>query len=106
VDAVAALSAAAQRNPREPEYHAMLGFAELFDPLLPPTQRATEARRHARRALQLAPGHARATAVLALAERLAGELPEARRVVLAGLEAHPSSEVLKAVLHRLSTPGA
>jgi hypothetical protein len=106
VDAVAALSAAAQRSPREPEYHAMLGFAELFDPLLPPAQRAAEARRHARRALQLAPGHARATAVLALAERLAGDLPEARRVVLAGLEAHPASEVLKAVLHRLSTPGA
>jgi CheY-like chemotaxis protein len=104
VEAVSALAAAAQRNPREPEYHAMLGFAELFDPLLPRSRRASEARRHARRALQLAPEHPRATAVLALAERLAGDLAEARKVAVAGLKAHPSSEVLKAVLHRVNRP--
>jgi CheY-like chemotaxis protein len=104
VEAVAALTAAAQGNSKEPEYHAMLGFAELLDPMLPPAQRAAEARKNARRALQLAPDHVRATAVLALAEQLAGDLPEARKIVVAGLKAHPSSEVLKAVLHRLNRP--
>jgi Tfp pilus assembly protein PilF len=72
--------------------------------MLPPAQRAAEARKNARRALQLAPDHVRATAVLALAEQLAGDLPEARKIVVAGLRAHPSSEVLKAVLHRLNRP--
>jgi CheY-like chemotaxis protein/tetratricopeptide (TPR) repeat protein len=105
-EAVTALSRAAQRNPKEPEYHAMLGFAELFDPVLARSQRAAEARKSARRALQLAPDHARATAVLALAERLAGDVAEARRIAVAGLKAHPSSEVLKAVLHRLNRPGS
>jgi cytochrome c-type biogenesis protein CcmH/NrfG len=104
-EAVAALAAAVQRNPKEPEYHAMLGFAELFDPVLPPSQRVAEARKNARRALQLAPDHARALAVLALAEQRGGEVQEARKVVLAGLKAHPSSEVLKQVLHRLNRPG-
>jgi CheY-like chemotaxis protein len=105
-EAVSALHAAAQRNPREPEYHAMLGFAELHDPLRGPAERAAEARKSARRALQLDPDHARGIAVLALAEQLAGDLPEARKIAVAGLRAHPSSEVLKAVLHRLNRPGA
>ncbi|HET8542216.1 MAG TPA: DUF4388 domain-containing protein [Anaeromyxobacter sp.] len=101
-EAVAALAAAVERNPKEPEYHAMLGFAELHDPVLPRTQRAAEARRCARKALQLQPDHVRAVAVLGLAEALAGDLAEARKVVVAGLKAHPTSEVLKAVLHRLN----
>jgi DNA-binding response OmpR family regulator/tetratricopeptide (TPR) repeat protein len=101
-EAVSALAEAVERNPREPEYHAMLGFAELFDPVLPRSQRAAEARRSARKALQLAPSHARATAVLALAGELAGEVPEARQLVLAALETNPSSEVLKRVLQRLN----
>ena len=101
-EAVAALAAAVERNPKEPEYHAMLGFAELYDPVLPPSHRAAEARRCARKALQLAPEHARAAAVLALAEAMTGDAAEARKVVVAGLKTHPTSEVLKAVLHRLN----
>jgi CheY-like chemotaxis protein len=105
-EAVAAFGAAVEKNPKEPEYLAMLGFAELFDPVLPPSQRAAEAKRNARKALQLQPDHARATAVLALAERLTGDAAEARKIVLAGLKAHPANEVLKEVLHRLNRPGA
>lgn len=101
-EAVSALAAAVERNPREPEYHAMLGFAELFDPVLPRSQRAAEARKNARRALQIDPSHPRATAVLALTEELSGDVAEARKLVLAGLKAHPASEVLKEVLHRLN----
>jgi DNA-binding response OmpR family regulator/tetratricopeptide (TPR) repeat protein len=101
-EAVAALASAVERNPKEPEYLAMLGFASLFDPVLPRSQRAAEARKSARKALALAPDHARATAVLALAEEMAGDLAEARKLVLAGLKAHPANEVLKRVLHRLN----
>ncbi len=103
-EAVSSLAAAVERNPKEPEYHAMLGFAELFDPVLPRSQRAAEARKSARKALQLEPSHPRAAAVLALAEELAGDAPEGRKIVLAALRAHPSSEVLKQVLHRLNRP--
>lgn len=101
-EAVQALRVAVERNPKEPEYHAMLGFAELFDPVLPPASRAQEARRAARRALGLAPEHPRATVVLALAEEALGDAAEARRVVLSALKAHPGSEVLKQALHRLN----
>jgi len=103
-EAVMALREAAERNAKEPEYAAMLGFAELQDPVLPPSERAQEARRHARRALALAPEHPRALAVLALAEERLGDLAEARRAALAGLKAHPGSELLKQVLHRLNRP--
>jgi DnaJ domain len=105
-EAVQALHAAVERNPKEPEYHAMLGFAELFDPVLPPPARAQEARRAARKALALEADHPRATVVLALAAEALGEVAEGRRLVLAGLKAHPSSEVLKRVLHRLNSPRA
>jgi len=103
-EAVLALKGAVERNPREPEYHSMLGFAELFDPMLPAAGRAQEARRAAKRALALAPDHPRASAVLALAEEALGDLAEARRIVLAALRAHPASEVLKETLHRLNRP--
>jgi hypothetical protein len=105
-EAVQALRAAVEANPREPEYHAMLAFAELFDPLLPAAGRAAEARRCAKRALALAEGHPRATAVLALAAQADGDLAEGRRIVLDGLKAHPTSAVLKQVLHRLNAPPA
>jgi tetratricopeptide (TPR) repeat protein len=105
-EAVIALREAAERNPKEPEYLAMLAFAELFDPLLPASGRVAEARRCAKRALGLAEGHPRATAVLALAAQAEGDLAEGRRVVLDGLKAHPGSPVLKAVLHRLNAPPA
>jgi cytochrome c-type biogenesis protein CcmH/NrfG len=99
---VAAFASAVERNPKEPEYLAMLGFASLFDPVLPRSQRAAEARKSARKALALQPDHPRAAAVLALAEEMAGDVGEARKVVLAALKAHPGNEVLKRVLNRLN----
>ena len=104
-EAVSALKQAVERNPREPEYLAMLAFAELHDPVLPPSERAQEARRVARKALGLDPEHPRALAVLALAEERLGDAAEARRAVLAGLKAHGESEVLKQVLFRLNRAG-
>lgn len=103
-EAVHALRVAVERNSKEPEYHAMLAFAELFDPVLPPTSRAQEAKRGAKKALALAPDHPRATAVLALAEEALGDVAEARRIVLAGLKIHAASDVLRQVLHRLNRP--
>lgn len=100
-DALEAFRQAVARNPREPEYLAMLGFAALHDPALPPSERAQEARRCAQQALALAPGHARAAAVLALASEALGELTEARRVTAAALQAAPRSEVLRRVRERL-----
>lgn len=100
-EAVSALTTAVELNPREPEYHAMRGFAALFDPVLSIAQRAAAARKSAREALQLEPAHPRATAVLALAEELSGDVAEARRLALDGLEAHPTNEVLKEMLRRL-----
>jgi CheY-like chemotaxis protein/tetratricopeptide (TPR) repeat protein len=105
-EAVQALRAAVEANAKEPEYHAMLGFAELYDPVLPAAARRDEARRCARRALALSPDHPRATAVMALAEAEEGAVAEARRLVLGGLKAHPASDVLKRVLHRLNSPRA
>ncbi len=95
-EAVQALHAAVERNPKEPEYHAMLGFAELFDPVLPPPARAQEARRAARKALALEADHPRATAVLALAAEALGDVPEApaagpRRAEGAPLERGPEA---------------
>jgi CheY-like chemotaxis protein len=100
--AVVALREAAGRNGKEPEYAAMFAFAELLDPSLPPRERASEARRLARKALALAPDHPRASAVLALAEEALGEIGEARKVTLAALKAHPDSELLKQVLRRVN----
>ncbi len=101
-EAVTSLKAAVERNPTEPEYAAMLGFAELYDPVLPPAARAQEAKRAARKALALAPDHPRALAVLALAELALGDAAEARKVVLGALKAHPASELLKRVLNRVN----
>jgi DNA-binding response OmpR family regulator/tetratricopeptide (TPR) repeat protein len=100
--AVSALREAVERNPREPEYAAMLAFASLHDPTLPPSARAGEARRWARKALALAPDHPRAVAAAALAEEAAGDLAEARRALLAALKVHPRSEPLRRVLQRVN----
>lgn len=105
-DALAAFRAAAERNPREPEYLAMLAFAELRDPARPRKEAAEAARRTARRALALAPEHVRAAVVLALAEEALGGAAEARKAVLAALKVAPYSELAKRVLHRLNTPKA
>ena len=102
-EAVTAFRDAAERNPKEPEYLAMLAFASLYDPVLPPGQRADEARKAAKRALAITPDHARALSVLALAEERRGNVSDARRLVLDALRAHPDHEVAKAVLHRLNT---
>jgi tetratricopeptide (TPR) repeat protein/DNA-binding NarL/FixJ family response regulator len=102
-EAITALKEAVERNPKEPEYLAMLAFASLNDPVLPRALRAEEARKVARRALALAPEHVRALSVLALAEEVRGNLSDARRLVLDALRYHPDNEVAKAVLHRLNT---
>lgn len=103
-EAITAMHEAAERNPREPEYHAMLAFACLNDPVLPPRARAEEARKAAKKALALAPDHVRALSVLALAEALRGNTTDARRAVLDALKAHPNHELPRAVLHRLNAP--
>jgi CheY-like chemotaxis protein len=105
-EAVSALHEAVARNPREPEYLAMLAFAELHDPVLPPLARAEEARGLARRALELDPSHPRAGVVLALAEELAGDHRAAQEAVLAALRAHPYGELAKRVQARLSARAA
>ncbi len=102
-EAVHALRAAVERNPREPEYLAMLAFACLLDPVLPPSQRAEEARKAAKRALAIAPDHVRALCVLAMAEGARGNTADARRIILDALRGHPENEVAKAVLHRLNS---
>jgi Flp pilus assembly protein TadD len=84
----------------------MLAFAELFEPTLGDAARAEQARKTARRALALAPHHPRATTALALAEEALGDAAEGRRLVLAALEEHPASEVLRKALGRLSRPKA
>ena len=101
-EAIAALREAAERNPREPEYLAMLAFAELLDPATPAPERAANAKRTAKRALALAPENPRAAGVLALADARMGDPAEARRVVVAALKERPDSEVLKKVLYRLN----
>jgi hypothetical protein len=103
-EAVSALHEAVDRNPREPEYQAMLGFAELYDPVLPATARAAEARGRARAALELDSGHLRAMVVLALAEELGGERAAARAAIDAALRAHPYSELARRVHLRLLRP--
>lgn len=91
--------------PHEPEYQALLAFASLVDPVVPREMRPLEARKLARKALALQPGHPRASAALALAEEKLGDTGEARRVVLSALRSHPASPVLRAVLRRLERPG-
>ncbi len=103
-EAVSALTEAAGLNPREPEYLAMLGFAELHDPVLPAGARALEARTHAEAALQLDPGHLRARVVLALAEALAGDQAAARAAIDQALRHHPQSELARRVHLRLLRP--
>lgn len=103
-EAVAEFRTATEKNPREPEYLAMLAFATLNDPGLLPEERPKAARRLARKALALNPDHPRATVSLALAEDAAGESAEARRRLLGYLKSFPSSEVAKKALQRLNRP--
>jgi cytochrome c-type biogenesis protein CcmH/NrfG len=103
-EAVSALQQAVEQNPREPEYLAMLGFAELHDPVLPATARAAEARNRARAALGFDSGHLRAMVVLALAEELAGDRAAARAAIDAALRVHPYSELARRVHLRLLRP--
>lgn len=103
-EAVSALQEAVEQNPREPEYLAMLGFAELYDPVLPATARAAEARSRAQAALGFDSGHLRAMVVLALAEELAGDRAAARAAIDAALRVHPYSELARRVHHRLLRP--
>jgi len=100
-EAVSAFQEAVRHNPREPEYLAMLAFAALHDPVLPPAQRAGEARRHARAALELDAGHLRALVVLGLSEELAGDHEAARVAVGTAIRAHPYSDLAKRVQLRI-----
>jgi tetratricopeptide (TPR) repeat protein len=101
-EAVAALRQAAELNPREPEYLAMLGFAELRAPDRTADAQADAARLAAGRALELDPGHPRALVVLALAEEAAGRREPARQAALRALQAHPGSELARRALARVS----
>jgi tetratricopeptide (TPR) repeat protein len=104
-EAVAAFQEAARLNPREPEYLAMLAFAELSAPRRPdraPAEAAEAAVATASRALALDPGHARAKVVLALAEAAAGRGEAARRAARQALQAHPSSELARRTLAQVS----
>jgi len=96
-EAATAFQEAVRHNPREPEYLAMLGFAALHDPALPPPQRAEAAGRNARAALELDAGHLRAMVVLALAEDLAGNHEAARAAAGDAVRAHPYSDLAKRV---------
>jgi tetratricopeptide (TPR) repeat protein len=100
-EAVAALRQAAGLNPREPEYLAMLGFAELHATGRPLGARAAAAMVSAGRALELDPGHSRALVVLALAEEAAGRREAAREAATRALKAHPGSELARRVLASL-----
>jgi tetratricopeptide (TPR) repeat protein len=101
-EAVGCLRQAVELNPREPEYLAMLAFAELHAPGRPPADRADDAIVDAGRALELDAGHVRALVVLALAEEMAGRREVAREVVLRALQVHPGSELARRVLARVS----
>ena len=102
-DALAALRAAVDANPREPEYTAMLAFAELFDTATAEPDRWAHAKRTAKKALAMLPEHPRASVALAISERRLGNLAEARRVLLDALKVHGTSEVLKSALHWLNS---
>jgi tetratricopeptide (TPR) repeat protein len=101
-EAVSALRQAAELNPREPEYLAMLGFAELYASDRPVGVRSGAAIVTAGRALELDPGHPRALVVLALAEEAAGRRERAREVLLRAIKAHPGSELARQALARVS----
>ncbi len=107
-EAVAALLQATELNNREPEYLAMLGFAELHAPGIDAADRSAAALAAAGLALALHPDHLRALVVLALAEDLAGRREAARQAALRALQAHPGSELARRVLARVSriTPAA
>jgi tetratricopeptide (TPR) repeat protein len=100
--AIASLRQASALNPREPEYLAMLGFAELHAPGQPADERSDAALAAARRALELDPGHPRALVVVALAEELAGHLDAARQAGQRAVKVHPASELARQVLARVS----
>ncbi len=103
-EAIRAFQAAAERNPREPEYLAMLAFATLRDPALEPRARPRAAARVARRALALDHGCVRAMVTLALAEESEGDVSAARRRLLGALRLAPGSEVARRALQRVNRP--
>ena len=101
-EAVAAFREAAERNPREPEYLAMLAFATLKDPAHAPEDRPRAVARIARRALSLDPSCVRAIVSLALAEEAGGNASAARKRLLAALKLAPGNEVAKRALQRVN----
>ena len=105
-EAVGALREASERNPREPEYLAVLALALLRDSSLRPEERLAAASRAARRAVALDPECGRALVAMALAEEASGDLAEARKRLLAALKADPDNELARRALQRLSRPRA
>jgi CheY-like chemotaxis protein len=103
-EAIRAFQAAAERSPREPEYLAMLAFATLRDPALEPGERPRAAARVARKALSLDQGCVRAMVALALAEEGEGDVPAARRRLLAALKLAPGNQVARRALQRVNRP--
>ena len=101
-EAIRAFRAAAQLNPREPEYLALLAFATLRDPALEPEERPRAAARLARKALSLDQRCVRALVSLALAEEAEGDLAAARRRLLGALKIAPGNEVAKRALQRVN----
>lgn len=101
-EAIQAFQAAAERNPREPEYLAMLAFATLRDPALEPEERPRAAARVARKALSLDRRCVRALVALALAEEAEGDVASARRRLLAALKLAPGNEVARRALQRVN----
>ena len=101
-EAIQAFQAAAERNPREPEYLAMLAFATLRDPALEPEERPRAAARVARKALSLDHRCVRALVALALAEEAKGDVASARRRLLAALKLAPGNEVARRALQRVN----
>ncbi|HZY02011.1 MAG TPA: DnaJ domain-containing protein, partial [Anaeromyxobacteraceae bacterium] len=101
-EAIRAFRAAAQLNPREPEYLALLAFATLRDPALEPEEWPRAAARLARKALSLDQRCVRALVSLALAEEAEGDLAAARRRLLGALKIAPGNEVAKRALQRVN----
>ena len=105
-DALSALRQAVDGNPREPEYVAMLAFAELFDTSTAEPERSGRTKRTARKALAMMPEHPRAAVALAIAERRLGNVAEARRILLEALKVRGGSELLKSALHWINAATA
>ena len=98
------LREAVERAGHEPDFHAALAFALMFDAGAPLDLRITEARRSAKKAVALDKDSVRAICALALVEYEAGDAAEARKLALQALrldEAHPLAKPTLARINRV-----